>query len=58
MLLLALRLMLLFPAYAGVILSLTLMCAPVAPFPRQRGGDPLEKKTPAEIQNFSPPMRG
>ena len=48
----------LFPAYAGVILTLVLSALSVSTFPRLRGGDPSSESSSWEPVNFSPPTRG
>ena len=48
----------LFPAYAGVILSVTRCRAASATFPRLCGGDPHETLGNRSMLHFSPPVRG
>ena len=48
----------LFPAYAGVILCRRVSILLQAPFPRIRGGDPLEAPLMLGYKNFSPHTRG
>lgn len=48
----------LFPAYAGVILKQGLALLLVKPFPRIRGGDPVEVTVLAVSRTFSPHTRG
>ena len=48
----------LFPAYAGVILSIIMRIASLTSFPRIRGGDPVAKCYAWVGENFSPHTRG
>ena len=48
----------LFPAYAGVILSLRAESSPSSSFPRIRGGDPWEALLSDLMDAFSPHTRG
>ena len=48
----------LFPAYAGVILSVNHFFASLQSFPRIRGGDPFAKRVPVLEEHFSPHTRG
>ena len=52
------RSIILFPAYAGVILMDYLNRYYQWPFPRLRGGDPLIEATCDILVNFSPPTWG
>ena len=58
MLLLALRLMLLFPAHAGVILDRLHKAINNMAFPRSCGGDPIMEPEITIPCTFSPPTRG
>ena len=48
----------LFPAYAGVILTQKFFLAHVHTFPRIRGGDPHTLGSAIGEENFSPHTRG
>ena len=48
----------LFPAYAGVILCGSCASDGHAPFPRIRGGDPMELAELQDRYSFSPHTRG
>ena len=48
----------LFPAHAGVILSLHFGTLGIITFPRPRGGDPISCKAKSNKTTFSPPTRG
>ena len=48
----------LFPAYAGVILTLEEAKEEMWAFPRICGGDPLKRRTLRKLGDFSPHMRG
>ena len=48
----------LFPAYAGVILSLGFLQFKLSTFPRIRGGDPNFVRVKSTADNFSPHTRG
>ena len=50
--------LLLFPAYAGVILSRDGTGYRLLPFPRLRGGDPYLSDPTENAILFSPPTRG
>ena len=50
--------MILFPAYAGVILDLPEGWEEEKPFPRLRGGDPGAFPVSGSGTAFSPPTRG
>ena len=50
--------MLLFPAYAGVILSNSPLVVYTKPFPRIRGGDPSTHDYRTREMHFSPHTRG
>ena len=48
----------LFPAYAGVILSMSIIEWLQQPFPRIRGGDPFKHFMGEVEETFSPHTRG
>ena len=48
----------LFPAYAGVIPKLLSVLRYAIPFPRIRGGDPMQRSDLTVYEHFSPQTRG
>ena len=48
----------LFPAHAGVILLIVLVCLCALAFPRTRGGDPFINRDFGKVSDFSPHTRG